>query len=1078
MRYFNKAMLVASAALCLNLSVFSQNITLKTGNVTVKEAMEQLKKSSGYSFVFSSVDVNTQKRVSVSVQNASIEEAVKQILKGQNGLDYEIKGKKIIIQKNSTPASSRQKKKVMGRVVDANGEAIIGATVVIKGTNEATITDIDGNFSINASPSDKLELSMLGFTPMVLTGDKISASSPIVMKEDVQMLDEVVAIGYGSVKKSDLTGSVANVSSEKLMNQAKMNDPIQALQGQIAGADITSGNSPGSTSSIVIRGYNTLMRSGGDAPLIVVDDAPFLGTIDQINPAEIEKIDVLKDASSTAIYGARGANGVIIITTKRGNKEGKMSIEYDGYFGMGKSFRDFDVMDGELYAAYREQAYINDGAGADNAFDEVQKRVMQSGNYVDWQKLMFDNWSYKTNHSVSINTSNGRNRNMVVLGYNKDQGIIDNMAYQRFTGRFTGDMELHKNVLLGYSLSVAHTDTDLGDNNVWRMGTRMDPISEMYDEDGNLNVYTNKWMMDNTLVNPILDTMKENVDVQNIRNNITGNINLNWTIIDGLKFKTTFTYGFSSTEAGAYFSEKSNNRKMTFDGANYNKSTNQQLNFTNSLNYNKTFAKIHKIDVTAVHDMQTYETNAIGLAGFNLPYYGKWYNVNEAQQDISYGSSKKEWTLLSFMGRINYTLMDRYLFTLTGRYDGSSRLAKGHKWDFFPSAAFAWRINEEPFMKGLENLSNLKLRISYGMSGNTAVDVYATQGQYGRYPYTFGTDEVPAWGYVASQIANPQLGWERTGELNVGLDFGIFNNRITGTLDLYERNTYDLLMQRTLPTITGYQSMWENIGQIRNRGFELSLQFVPVETRDFRLTISPNVSYNKNEIVKLFNGEEDYPANNWFIGYPVSVDRVYEYLGVWQLEDYLEAKEYKQEIGMAKLKDVDGNKIYDQNDMTIYNKIPKWLAGLTISGQYKDFDFSIYAYGRFDYGTRMGSLTYDTGSTRFNQIGIYDFWTYLNPINEYPRPTLANNAYLSGSTWAWRDLSFVRIKNINLGYTLPKEVSHKFKCNNFRVYVAVDNPFLFTRKDYKGVGLDPENCNSEAFARPLTTFMFGLNMKF
>lgn len=231
MRYFNKAMLVASAALCLNLSVFSQNITLKTGNVTVKEAMEQLKKSSGYSFVFSSVDVNTQKRVSVSVQNASIEEAVKQILKGQNGLDYEIKGKKIIIQKNSTPASSQQKKKVMGRVVDANGEAIIGATVVIKGTNEATITDIDGNFSINASPSDKLELSMLGFTPMVLTGDKISASSPIVMKEDVQMLDEVVAIGYGSVKKSDLTGSVANVSSEKLMNQAKMNDPIQALQG-------------------------------------------------------------------------------------------------------------------------------------------------------------------------------------------------------------------------------------------------------------------------------------------------------------------------------------------------------------------------------------------------------------------------------------------------------------------------------------------------------------------------------------------------------------------------------------------------------------------------------------------------------------------------------------------------------------------------------------------------------------------------------------------------------------------------------------------------------------------------------
>lgn len=1073
-----KAILMVMAACCLNFAAYAQNITLKMNNITVKEAMDELKKKSGYSFVFSSVDVNTKKRISVSAQNQSLGAVVEQILADQ-GLTYEISGKNIIVKK--APAKKQQAettKAIKGKLVDNLGEPIIGATVVVKGTNNATITDIDGNFVINASGKDKLEISMLGFTPLLLNGSQISETKPIVMKEDVQMLDEVVAIGYGSVKKSDLTGSVVNVSSEKLMNQAKMNDPIQALQGQIAGADITSGNSPGSTSSIVIRGYNTLMREGGDAPLIVVDDAPFLGTIDQINPAEIEKIDVLKDASSTAIYGARGANGVIIITTKRGNKEGKMSIEYDGYFGMGKSFRDFDVMDGELYAAYREQAYINDGAGADNAFDEVQKRVMQSGNYVDWQKLMFDNWSYKTNHSVSINTSNGRNRNMVVLGYNKDQGIIDNMAYQRFTGRFTGDMELHKNVLLGYSLSVAHTDTDLGDANVWRMGTRMDPISEVYDEDGNLNSYTNKWMMDNNLVNPILDTMKENVDVQKIRNNITGNVNLNWTIIDGLKFKSTFTYGFSSTESGAYYSPKSNNRALTYNGANYSKNTDQQLNFTNSLSYNKTFAKIHKIDVTAVHDLQTYEMNSIGLVGYDIPYYGKWYNVNEAQQDVSYSSYKSEWTLLSFMGRINYSLMDRYLFTLTGRYDGSSRLAKGHKWDFFPSAAFAWRINEEPFMKGLENLSNLKLRISYGMSGNTAVDVYSTQGQYGRYPYTFGTNEEAAWGYVASLIANPQLGWERTGELNLGLDFGIFNNRITGTLDLYERNTYDLLMERTLPTITGYESVWDNIGQIRNRGFELSLQFVPVETRDFRLTVSPNVSYNKNEIVKLFNGEEDYPANNWFIGQPVSVDRFYEYLGVWQLEDYLEAKEYNQEIGTPKLKDVNGDKIYDQDDMSIYNKIPKWLAGLTISGQYKQFDFSIYAYGRFDYGTRMGSLTYDTGSTRFNQIGIKDFWTYLNPINEYPRPTLANNAYLSGSSWAWRDLSFVRIKNINLGYTLPKEVSHKFKCNNFRVYVAVDNPFLFTHKDYKGVGLDPENCNSEADARPLTTFMFGLNMKF
>jgi len=1071
-----RAILMVMVALCLNVTVYSQNITLIMNDVTVKKAMDELKKRSGYSFVFSSEDVDTKKKVSVSVDRQDIHKAVEQILTNQ-GVTYEISGKNIIIKRISPDVKQEKVRLLSGRVVDNLGEPIIGATIVVKGTNNATITDLDGNFIISAASTDKLVLSMLGFISMEIVGSKIS-SHPIVMKEDIQMLDEVVAIGYGSVKKSDLTGAVTNIASEKIMNQAKMNDPIQALQGQIAGADITSGNSPGSTSSIIIRGYNTLMRSGGDAPLIVVDDAPFLGSIDQINPAEIEKIDVLKDASSTAIYGARGANGVIIITTKRGQKDGKIAIEYDGYFGMGKSFRDFDVMDGPTYAAYREQAHINDGAGADNAFDDVQKRVMQNGQYVDWQKLLFDDWSYKTNHSVSVNTSNGRNRNMVVLGYNKDQGIIDNMAYQRFTGRFTGDMDLHKNVVLGYSISVSHAHRDIGDANVWRMGTRMDPISEVYDADGNLNAYTNKWMLDKSLVNPILDTQKENVDVQNKRNNVSGNLNLNWEIIKGLKFKTTFTYSFAATESGAYFGPKSNNRKLTFNGANYNKSTNQQLNFTNSLNYSKTFATKHKLDATIVHDMQTYETDAVGLAGFDIPYYGMWYNVNEAQQQVTYGSNKNEWTLLSFMGRVNYTLLDRYLLTLTGRYDGSSRLAKGHKWDFFPSAAVAWRINEEPFMKELGNLSNLKLRLSYGVSGNTAVDTYATQGQYGRYPYTFGTDEVPAWGYVASLIANPELGWERTAELNVGLDFGIFNNRITGALDVYERNTYDLLMQRTLPTITGYNQVWQNIGQIRNRGFELSLQFVPVETKDFRLSISGNVSYNKNEIVKLFNGKEDYPANNWFIGQPVSVDRFYEYLGVWQLEDYQEAKKYKQEIGTAKLKDADGNYIYDQNDMDIYNKIPKWLAGMTINAQYKQFDFSIYTYGRFGYGTRMETLTYDTSSCRFNQIGIYDFWTYLNPINGHPRPSLEKNSYLAGSSWAWRDLSFVRIKNINLGYTLPLKISRKFYCKSLRMYAAVDNPFLFTNSDYKGIGLDPENCNSEASARPLTTFMFGLNLKF
>jgi len=691
---------------------------------------------------------------------------------------------------------------------------------------------------------------------------------------------------------------------------------------------------------------------------------------------------------------------------------------------------------------------------------------------------MFNNWSYKTNHSVTVNTSTGKNRNLIVLGYNSDQGIISNMSYKRFTGRFTGDIELAKQFTLGYSVNFAHSITNVGDDSVWRSGTRMDPLSELYNENGDLNFYTNKWMQDYTMPNPIYDTRKENVDVQNKRNNASANLYSDWDITKELKFKTSLTYNYSSTESGAYFSPNSTNRHLSVNGASYNKATHEQFNFTNILSYVKQFNEIHKIDISAVQDLQKYETNAIGVAGFDIPYYGKWYNVNEAQTNISNGSVKSEWALLSFMGRINYNIKDRYLFTATGRYDGSSRLAKGHKWALFPSAAIAWRISEEPFVKTLEQISNLKLRLSYGVSGNTAVQPYATQGQYGRYPYTFGTSEVAAWGYVPSLIANPDMGWERTSEINLGLDYGFFNNRLSGSVDFYQRDTRDLLMQRNLPSTSGYTTVWENVGQIRNKGFEVAIQGVAVQTKDFSLTIKGTFSYNKNEIVKLFNGKQDSPGNNWFIGKPVSIDRFYKYIGVWQTADATEAAKYKQVVGTAKMEDKDGSYTYTTDDMDIYNKIPKWLAGLSVSAQWKNWDMSVYSYGRFDYGARMGTLTYDQSSCRFNQIGIKDFWTADNPTNVHPRAEMVAIGYLSGSSWAWRDLSFVRIKNINIGYTLPKSFIQKFGCKNLRAYMAVENPFLFTKSDYKGIGLDPENCNSEASARPLTTYMVGINIKF
>ena len=377
----------------------------------------------------------------------------------------------------------------------------------------------------------------------------------------------MVVVGYGSVKKRDLTGSVSQISSSSIQNQAVMKDPMQALQGKIAGADITMGNSPGASSTIVIRGYNSI--NAGNDPLIVVDDAPFGGKIDEINPAEIESIDVLKDASSTAIYGSRGANGVVIITTKRARKEAKLSVSYDGYVGVSKSFKNYDMMSGEKYADWKRMA--NYGKTDKEIFDDIQLKTLNSGQFVDWQDLMFSGTGYKTDHNVSINQSNGRNRNMLVLGYNKDQSIIDNMGYERFSARINGDMELAKNLTVGYSSLLALTTRNNGDNSVWKYGTVIDPLTEVYDENGDMRFYNSGWYQTVLHSNPLFDTDKNNVDNKEKRTRILLNLFADWEIIKGLKFRTSLTYGLSSIENGVYKSSTSQARQLASPSAEYKK---------------------------------------------------------------------------------------------------------------------------------------------------------------------------------------------------------------------------------------------------------------------------------------------------------------------------------------------------------------------------------------------------------------------------------------------------------------------------------------------------------------------------
>lgn len=1033
-------------------------------DATLPELVSIIEIKTGYTFMYDNT-LSEDWRFTISEQKQTIQSILSKLFV-EKKIDYVILGNQIILKKRIQKTDKDSNKiQLSGTVVDDKGEPIIGVTIMEKGKSVCSFTDYLGHFYISVLSDAVLVFTHVAYTRVELPVSKI-VGPKVVMTEDQKKMSEVVVLGYGSALKRDLTGSVSSISADLIKNQSMQNDFLKVLQGQVAGADIISDNAPGDGAVIHIRGYNSLNAS--NSPLIVVDDAPYSGNYKDLNPNEIEKIDILKDASSTAIYGSRGSNGVVIITTKRGSSKGKLEVEYNGYYGVGKSYGDFNMMDGDKFLRYKQIS--------GSPFDAIQNRVIAKKNYTDWQKLMFNGTSQKTDHAVSLSMSNGRSKNSLQLGYYNEQGIIENMSFNRTTARFTGDLDLVSNFKMGYSASLAHSLRKNGDPNVWRNGTLLDPLTEVYDENGNMRFYNSDWNQNALHSNPIFDTKLANVDNETKRDRILGNAYFSWMFIDNLTFKSSLTYDLTAIENGAYYSATSQFRSNASSGAFYRKPTENTTTFTNNLTYHKVGNK-QDFRVTVVHDMQSSNANLVGVSGFNLPYNGLWYNVSESQLNQTTQSFASQWAILSFMSRINYSYSGKYLFTVTGRADGSSKLAKGHKWGGFPSAAIAWRMSEESFMKPLKAISNLKWRLGWGISGNTAIDAYSTLGKLGRFPYNFGvTSDNSAIGYVPSEISNPNLGWERTSEVNLGLDFALKNNAISGSIDVYQKNTYDLLMKRNLPTTSGYSDVWQNVGQTQNTGVELTVQTILISSKNFTWTTNLTFNYNKNEIIKLFNGTEDSPSNKWFIGHPVEVDWITKYVGVWQKDEANTAILYNRLPGQSKLLDTNNDKIIDQSDNFIFNRIPKYVGGFSSTMKYKAFDLSFYLYTRLDYGSMMGIITMpDFGTANWNQLD-YDFWTPNNPTNGGPQPALTRDSYAQGSTYAYRDLSFVRLKNINIGYNSPLSFVNKLGAKTLRLFVILENPILWTRNDY--IGIDPENCNSPIDARPLKSVAIGLNAKF
>lgn len=965
----------------------------------------------------------------------------------------------------------QQVQKVSGKVLDANGEPVIGATIKVVGTNDGTVTDIDGNFSLNLGSHATLEISYVGYVTQKVQAAP-GKSLNITLLEDAKVIDEVVVVGYGSVKRSDVTGSVSSLDASSITSASQTN-AIDAMQGRISGVNITrSAARPGGGYSIVVRGKSSINNS--NEPLWVIDGIPTTSNANDLNPADIEKIDVLKDASATAIYGSRGANGVVIVTTKRG-KAGHFSINYDGYVGARVASNLPDMMDGDEYVKFRTELFRTQGKSTDRSnaefFTPEEWNRIDNKDYTDWVDLTLRTG---LQYSNTLTASGGDDKGTFSVGIGQlhEEGSVRDQDFNRYNMHLNINRKFLNTWEMGGSLYFTYSKQNEGSYETLRSAYRLPQVASPYDEDGNLAYHV--FRMDTT-TNPLLESTADGEHRESKRYRAFGNIYLQYKPISDLTLKTSLAPQMLYKRYGEMVGKnaKNSNGNTANITANYDQTLFWSYVWDNQITYDKTFGK-HHLNASFVHSMQMEQWEYSNQAAKNFPFNSYWYNLGAAglnNQTRSTTNFEKR-TLMSYLARVQYSFNDRYLLTVSGRYDGSSRLADGNKWAFFPSAALAWRITEEDFMKSAPAISNLKLRLSYGVTGNDAVSIYGTQSGVSLLNYDFGGNVVSA--YYKNGLANKGLTWEKTHEINIGLDFGFFRNRINGALDIYQRDANDLIMRRNLPSTTGWSSIWDNIGKVRNRGIELGLNTVNIESKNFTWETNLTFSKNTNKIVELYNGKQDDVANKWFIGKPIDVNYDYVFDGIWQTEEAEEAAKYGQTPGQVKVKDFDNNGVINSDDKRIIGqRSPKWIGSITNTFTYKNFDLSVYIY------TQQGAQLQDnfmsaymTYEGNYKQVNV-DYWTPENPSNKYPQPGNKGKFY---DAMRYVDVSFVRVGSISLGYNLPKSLLDKIKVRNARVYVTTNNPFTFT--SYKG--FDPEwaTQNTWGTATGYTTYLVGAKIDF
>ena len=1019
-----------------------------------------------------------------------------------------------------TMSGYAQSKTVTGKIIDSTGEPVIGASVLVKGTTNGVISDIDGNFSIQGVANDAvLQISFVGYKAQdIPVAGKTRIDVTLV--EDTEMLDEVVVVGYGVQKKSDVTGALASVSSEEL-NTKPVSNAFEALQGKAAGVDITSSQRPGELGDIRIRGNRSLNAS--NSPLYVVDGVPLnSGGIETINPRDIESIDILKDASSTAIYGSRGANGVILITTKRG-KTGALTLNYSGSVTIENLVDKSPAMSASDYITWRRWAYYNANPSTNpmgNQPDYDRDQDYFSGDAAalanvnkgwvngtwDGSKVTDTDWGGMVTqtgitheHTLSASGGTENMQGFFSFGYLNNEGTQKGQEYERYNMAMSVDLQAKPWFKMGGSINAAWSVQDYGysrtgqssksgPTDIYGAAKAIPRYTVPYDENGDIilnpggsvtNVYTvvDEWTKsnDNRQTFRALGSFYAQVDFGKI-----------WEPLDGLSYKFAFGPDFRHYRKGIFIDSSSAVRAGGSNYASWASERHFSWTLDNMIMYNKTFGE-HSIGVTLLQSASKYNMESGSMSEQNvlIPEF-LWNNmglidITNTKYAASMGTGLSESQLASYMARVNYSFKDRYLLTVSGRYDGSSVLADGNKWDFFPSAALGWRIDQEDFMSDISWINQLKLRFGMGTTGNAAVDPYGTLGVIGAYwmPFSTGNSMIfvtnePYYSSSSNLMANKNLSWEKTTQFNYGIDFSFLNGRIGGSMDIYHSRTSDLLMRMTIPSLSGYPAMMANIGQTKNFGVDMTLNFVPVRTKDFEWASDLNLAYQKDEIVELSNGKVDDVSNAWFIGESISVHYGIASDGLWQESDAAEMEKFNAnghefEPGKVKPVDQNGDYVIDDKDRVILgNKNPRWTMGWSNTFSYKGFDLSIELYGRFKYMISTGG---EGQYGMYNQREI-DYWTPDNTDAEWQKPiysTAGGDEY--SSLLGFKEASFIKVRNISLGYNFNKNICNKLGIGSLKIYAQGKNlGDLFSTVDFMDLDLGTTYYNRG--------FTFGLQVGF